>query len=566
MRNLHRIIFAILATATFSLAQPRTVGVIVNDTSLAWQGYTLLAPKLNSATYLINNEGRIVNRWTRSSYPPGQSVYLLPNGHLLRTCFVQGSLSSGGGEGGRLEEYTWGDTLVWSFDYTSQNYVSHHDIRVLPNGNILLLAIEKKTYAECVAAGFNPARIPDVQSRGYMLPDYVIEVHPTLPTGGTIVWQWHTWDHLIQDFDATKSNYGTPSQHPELIDCDGDGRNLPVFWNHMNSITYSPALDQVLLSVRGNSEIWVVDHSTTTTQASSHTGGTHNRGGDLLYRWGNPTCYGSGTATNRQLFEQHDAEWIPAGSPGAGHITIFNNGLNRNYSSVDEFIPPVDSAGNYTFTAPRFGPTSATWTYTASPPSAMYAADICGAQRLPNGNTLVCYGTKGNLIEVTSTGQTVWFYTNPVINSGPVMQGDSITDDPTHPGERLNMVFRANRYAPTYTGFQGRDLTPGNFIERYPNAVGESSTRIPTTLSLNSCYPNPFNAVTQISFTVPKTMYLNLQIFDMQGRSIATLIDANTSSGSHRIAFDGKLLSTGIYFVRLSGSGIVDTRKLVLLK
>ena len=64
-------------------------------------------------TYLINNEGRIVNQWTASKYPPGQSVYLLENGHLLRACMTKGQLSSGGGEGGRIEEYDWDDNLVW---------------------------------------------------------------------------------------------------------------------------------------------------------------------------------------------------------------------------------------------------------------------------------------------------------------------------------------------------------------------------------------------------------------------------------------------------------------------
>ncbi len=113
MRTLFLAFVAIfLIATTTSIAQTRTVGVIIHDSSLAWQCYTLIAPKLNTMTYLIDNNGRIVNEWTNSSYPPGQSVYLLPNGHLLRSCMTHGSLSSGGGEGGRIEEYTWGDTLV----------------------------------------------------------------------------------------------------------------------------------------------------------------------------------------------------------------------------------------------------------------------------------------------------------------------------------------------------------------------------------------------------------------------------------------------------------------------
>jgi hypothetical protein len=94
-----------------------------------------------TATYLINNEGRLVHQWTRSTHSPGNSVYLLPSGNLLRSCKTQGYF--GTGEGGRVEEYDWNDSLVWQFDYSTPNSISHHDIKPLPNGNILLLAIEK---------------------------------------------------------------------------------------------------------------------------------------------------------------------------------------------------------------------------------------------------------------------------------------------------------------------------------------------------------------------------------------------------------------------------------------
>lgn len=280
------------------------------------------------------------------------------------------------------------------------------------------------------------------------------------------MWEWHVWDHLIQSYDATKSNYGVAKSHPELIDAAGDHRALPLFWNHMNSLDYNPTLDEIVLSVRGNSEIWIIDHSTTTIEAKGHTGGKRGKGGDLLYRWGNPVAYGTGSSSDQKLFQQHDAEWILTGCPGAGDITIFNNGIGRNYSTIDQITTPVDANGNYTFmSGSMFGPTSLSWTYMANPPTSMYAEDISGAFRLPNGNTLINVGPLGTFIEVTSSGEIVWKYICPVDLTGPITQGDSIPDDASHPGEKMNSVFRIYKYPLTYAAFTGKTLTPGDFVE-----------------------------------------------------------------------------------------------------
>jgi len=449
----------------------RTVGLFINNTAKAFNGYLLFAPKQNTMTYLINNEGRLMHKWTTSKYPPGQSVYLLENGNLLRACMTQGRLSSGGGEGGRVEEYDWNDNLVWELDFSTETYMQHHDIKMLPNGNILMLVIEKKTYAECLAAGFNPAKFqPEIEAKGIMVPDYVAEIQPTKPKGGIVVWEWHTWDHLIQDFDASKANYGSPKLHPELIDCDGDQRNIPAFWNHMNSIDYNPELDQIALSVRGNSEVWIIDHSTTTAQAKEHTGGLRGKGGDLLYRWGNPECYGAGTTANQKYFEQHDVEWVRPGYPGAGNLTCFNNGLGRgNYSTVDEFTPAINPDGSYSIVAgSAFSPATYTWTYQGTVNEPMYSENISGAHRLPNGNTIICSGTVGRFLEVTSSGEIVWEYICPVEKTGVITQGNLPADDPARADETMNSVFRVYKYPVNYAAFTGKTLTPGDFIEIYP--------------------------------------------------------------------------------------------------
>jgi hypothetical protein len=253
--------------------------------------------------------------------------------------------------------------------------------------------------------------------------------------------------------------------HPELIDVNGPGSKIQQFWNHVNGIDHNAQLDQVILSIRNNSELFVIDHQTTSAQAASHAGGRYSKGGDILYRWGNPQQYDRGTSASQMLFQQHHTHWIETNCPGAGHILIFNNGLGRGYSTVNEIAPPVDAAGNYTLAAgAAYGPSTNVWTYMSSPPTSFYSSEISGCQRLPNGDTLICEGVKGNLFEVTSAGQIVWRYLCPV-TSTILTQGDSIPVDPTHPDQSMNAVFRVLRYGADYAGLIGRDLTPQGTLE-----------------------------------------------------------------------------------------------------
>jgi hypothetical protein len=123
-------IFALLAIGFFTHcleAQNRTVGLMMQDAKRVSPGYSLLAPKHNGRTYLIDNYGQVINTWD-SKYEPGQSAHLLPNGHLLRAAMLPATGMTGGGEGGRLEEYDWDGNLVWEFEYATKTYALHHDI------------------------------------------------------------------------------------------------------------------------------------------------------------------------------------------------------------------------------------------------------------------------------------------------------------------------------------------------------------------------------------------------------------------------------------------------------
>lgn len=415
----------------------------------AYPGYTLFSPIGSTETYLIDNVGQVVHSW-HSSYPPGQSVYLLENGHLLRTAALgdNGTFSKTGGAGGRIEEYSWEGELLWWYEYSSPSHLQHHDIHPLPNGNILLIAWESKSSTEAIAAGRDPALITG-SSLWY---DSIVEVQPSDNSGGQVVWEWHAWDHLVQDYDPNKANYGVVAEHPERIHLNYVEKDSRADWMHVNSIDYNAELDQILISLRNFSEIWIIDHSTTTAEAASSQGGHSGRGGDLLYRWGNPQAYDHGAAADQTLFGQHNATWIPTGYPGAGHILVFNNGVGRpggNYSSIDEIVPPLNTGGSYDYIpGSSYAPLQAVWIYTASNPADFFADHISGAQRLPNGNTLICDGPAGHFFEVTPSGEIVWEYTN-LFKSMERPQANRKKD-------KGNSVFRAERYELDYAGIRSR--------------------------------------------------------------------------------------------------------------
>ncbi len=435
--------------------KPTTVklGLSINDPR-AFQGYTLLAPMDSSNTYLLDMQGRVVQTWASECYP-ALCPLLLENGHLLRS----GSIGSdsrvfgpGPGVGGRIQEFTWDGKLVWDFRFYNARQLPHHDMTRLPNGNVLLIVSDRKTAEEAIAAG----RRPEMQGESHSIPDSLVEIQPTGPTTGKVVWEWHLWDHLVQDFDKTKANYGNVREHPERVNInygEDDLKPAPAAkagqptpprpargnpdWTHFNGVAYNAELDQIVVSVWQFSEFWIIDHSTTTAEAASHAGGRSGKGGDLLYRWGNPRAYRAGTKADQKLFRQHNAHWIARGLPGEGHLLLFNNGNGRpggNYSSVDELVLPVDEQGRYACKpGTAHGPAQPVWSYSAPKKSDFYSSFISGTQRLANGNTLICSGANGTIFEVTPSKEIVWKYINPG-------KGSTVVGPVAPPGQILSPV------------------------------------------------------------------------------------------------------------------------------
>ena len=498
---------------------------------------TLFAPMGNDVTYLINNNGDVVNQWT-SSGSPGLSAYLLNDKSLLRTVSVgkNGNSIFGkiGGAGGKVERYNWDGEKIWEFEYNSDTYLLHHDIEYLPNGNILMIVWESKTEAEAIEAGRNSNLLTD----GELWPDKIIEIKPDGTSGGTIVWEWHVWDHLIQDHDATKNNYGVVSDYPGKIDINFINDQSKADWNHINAIDYNPELDQIMLTPRNFSEIWIINHGTSTEEATGEAG-------DLLYRWGNPQTYGRGTSADQMLFVPHNGQWVESGNPGAGDVLIFNNGQGRsdgNYSSIDQFTPPLNNDEKYTIaTDNSFEPSELTWTYQSNPKTDFYANHISGAQRLPDGNTLICNGITGRFFEVTSECEQIWEYNNPY----------SFTDPQ---GNVNNSVFRTQRYYLDELDDNNTNIDLGN----------NNIESLPSKFTLEQNYPNPFNPSTSIQFSIPCQTKVELNIYNIMGKKVRTLVNSTYSTGNYNTVWDGTndngiSVSSGIYFYQI----ISDNQKII---
>lgn len=482
---------------------------LVKTSDAAFAGYTLLAPLQSTDTVLVDMKGEVVHRW-KSDAPPGQSVYLTEAGTLLRAERVDNEVFRGGGIGGRIREFDWDGKITWEYTLSNDEFCLHHDFERLPNGNLLVIAWESKTPGESRALGLDADRA----EQGFW-PDCVLEIEPVRPSGGKIVWEWHAADHLVQSRDEKLANYAKPAERPERIAVDGRGvsaapgadpaererlRRLGYIggddgpqdrggrpgrggpggpggggpggpggpggaadWMHTNGIDHDPVRDLIVLSLRNLSEIWVIDHSTTTEEAKGSKGGKQGKGGDLLMRWGNPQLWGGGEAKDQQLSGQHDAQFIPKGFPGEGNILVFNNGGKDGASEVLEIPVVLNDFAKLRELKPA-------WSFGSKK---IYSSHISGTQRLPNGNTLIASGESGLILEINAKGDELWEWNStekgdispggrggpggPGGRGGPPGGGPPGgrrgrgPGGPGGPGAEYSL-FRAERYALDYAG------------------------------------------------------------------------------------------------------------------
>lgn len=555
------IAFMILAftVASNALEQQPTVGLLEYNQELQQEGYVLFAPLFNTTTYLINKCGQEVHKW-ESKYRPGLSAYILPDGSLLRSGNVNNPVFMlGGGAGGIIEKIGWDGNLLWSYRISDSIMCQHHDIYPMPNGNVLAIVWESKSYEEVVAAGRNPT-IAD--KNGWF--EKIIEIAPTGLNSGTIVWQWSAWEHLVQNYDEGKKNYGAIEQEFGRININYtiDFNPKILEWLHCNSVDYNKDLDQILISAYGFGEVWVIDHSTTTEEASSKAGGKYGKGGELLYRWGNPAAYNLGAPHDRKLFGQHNAHWIPNKNSDDGKIMIFNNGVARptmNYSSVDIIIPPIGENGNYIReNNETFGPAEQDWIYTDSVPGNFFASNFSSAQRLPNGNILLCLGPGGQFFEVTPNNKTVWRYVSPVTVSGIVKQGSNASG---------NSVFKADFYPASFEGFAGKELKSSKPIELDPYPSLCITSTVLESDNKNEgvrIFPNPVEDVLGICYTENQALPVGISLVNSLGTEVYSQM--NSPEGSYISEVNISNLPSGMYVLKLFYASSLIAKQIIIAR
>ena len=488
---------------------------LVTLNAQTFDGYALYNSLNSSTTYLIDKNGSIAHSWS-CAISGNYTVHLKEDGNLVRGGVYSNNQMNGAAVSGIIQELDASANVVWQYIYSTSSHVSHHDFTVLPNGNVIITAWEAKTGSELLQAGWSGSTASD------KWPTHFVELQPDGNGSAAIVWEWHIWDHLIQDHDNTKSNFGVVASNPQLMDINAvtgpggpPGPNSGGDWFHVNGVDYNPTLDQLVFTSRYASELFIIDHSTTTAEAASHAGGNSGMGGDFLYRYGNAPNFGS---TSPQIIPAavHDPRWIKAGRPDAGHIQFFNNNGGGNSSStVDAINPPVSGNTYSSYTTPT--------TFNSRHIANAYSSGQSASDRMTNGNTFVNVSNQ-YMYEVDSNNNIIWQY-----SAGPA---------------------KAFRYECDYAGLA---VLLGNDPCGLNTSVDEF-----VNLNIN-VFPNPSSGIVNITGIFNYGNSYAVNVYDISGKEVLKL---NNESRIDLNAFDN-----GTYIVHIiSEKGETIVKKVSLIK
>jgi len=547
-----------------------------NNFAQQWNGLTLIAVKSATTCRLVDTAGVTVKTWTCTGGGNGYPAYMIPGGTIYRTISVTSSVvPQNGGMTGRIQKIDYAGNLLWEYTYNSPQGILHHDITVLPNGNILATAYDVKNAADIAAAGCT-STVTEMWS------ERIMELEPVGSNSANIVWEWKMWDHLVQNVMPAANNYQTTIvDYPELWNINYQSKRD---FFHMNGLDYNPVLDQICFSSHWRNEWYIIDHSTSTAEAATHTGGNSGKGGDILYRWGNPAAYQATGPTICNV--THDAHFIPDGSPNAGYLVGFNNGgqiLPSLRSTIDRVSTPRVGY-NYTITpGSAFTPT----TYNARYVCTAYSSGYSSSEQFENGNQMICLAGAGVVYEVNAGGTLIWSYNTGGLTPQAHRYSPCYVNNAAPPQPSIS-VFGSSLVctnATTYQWYLNGDAIPsatnqavlpvqdGMYLVRITDVNGCAffyssgmfySIPVPTGLAglsaeLNKIqlYPNPSNGRVYIN------MNRLVENFEVEVRSASGQLILKDKNNS---LIDLGEVSNGIYFITIITEKGNKTKKITILK
>jgi len=97
-------------------------------------------------------------------------------------------------------------------------------------------------------------------------------------------------------------------------------------------------------------------------------------------------------------------------------------------------------------------------------------------------------------------------------------------------------------------------------------SISQIGTNLPDKYALEQNYPNPFNPATSIRFSVPEKSFVSLKVFDLTGKEVNSLVNEVVNPGNYEYTFDGSILTSGVYFYRITTNSFTETKRMTLIK
>jgi hypothetical protein len=418
--KLHFFIAAMLLSGICQVQAAPTVfptGTTIYDPEQTWNGFTVLSILDTRAVMVIDMNGNVVRRWDDLNVSGGGPARILPGGIIVSSAGANPPHQESTG----LVQRDFDGNEMWRFDRNEQITAE--------NGATVWSARQHHDWqrSDFPAGYYSPQFTPAAENATTLLLTHTNHVNPAVTDRvieddrlveinwqGDIQWEWLASDHIDElGFDEA----GREAIRSAALYSEARGS---FDWLHANSAHYvGPnkwfdagderfAPDNVIISSRESSLVFII-----------------NRDGNVVWKLGPDFSRSEAELKIGQIIGQHHAHFIPPGLPGAGNVIIFDNGGSSGYGDSGAMGRMYQRANSRVL---EIDPVTleVVWSYNAAN---FFSTNISGAQRLPNGNTLITEGAPGRVFEVTPGREIVWEYMNA----------------PGEVGRRSNGVYRAYR-------------------------------------------------------------------------------------------------------------------------